>query len=119
MRLRATLLALTVLLATAGCAPIATVNSDGMIAHHYFGYVKVVIPPSVASAESVHALDLSSIGLQVRDGVGVGYYRESRVTVPLDCRLVVLLRTQEQLDRAMEILKPMKGDGICASVYRQ
>ncbi len=113
------LLASAALVAVAGCAPIATVNADGTIAHHYIGYVKVIVPPSVASSESVHALDVSSIGLQVRDGVGVGYFRDSRVAVPLDCRLVVLVRTQEQLERAIEILKPMKGDGLCATVYRQ
>ena len=102
----------------AGCAPLATVNSDGTISHHYFGYVKVVVPQSYSSEGQIHAVDVTSVGLQVRDGVGVGYFRDNRIVVPLDCRLVVLVKNQGQLDNAVDSLKAMGGNNICASIYR-
>lgn len=101
-----------------GCVPLATVNADGTISQHYFGYVKVTVPPTYAERGTVHAVEVSALGLQVRNGVGLGYFHDKRVAVPLDCRLVVLVRTQEQLDHAVFILNRMQKGEFCAAVYR-
>jgi hypothetical protein len=103
----------------AGCTPMATVNADGTTTHHYVGYVRVVVPPSYSAGDTVHAFDVESIGIHVRDGMGVGYYRDRRVSVPLDCRLVVLVRTQQQLDHAVETLGRFNKEAACASIYRE
>jgi len=95
------------------------VNPDGTIAHHYVGYVKVLIPPSYGDAKYIHAVDVTSVGIQVRDGVGVGYFRDQRLAVPLDCRVVVLVRTQAQLDHTVAMLNRTTREGLCATIYRR
>lgn len=106
-------------LSLTACTPLATVNPDGTTSHHYFGYVKVVVPQGYSSEGQIHSVDVTSIGLQVRDGVGVGYFRDNRITVPLDCRLVVLVRNQEQLDKTIDFLKTKGADNLCTSIYRE
>ncbi len=96
-------------LALGGCAQTA-----GGDVTHYFGWVRVERPRT--SDQSVVADHYTSVGLRVRDGVGLGYAREQRVYVPLDCRLVVLVRNQAQLDRAIDQLQSTFGrDGLCVS----
>lgn len=114
--LLARLVWLAVLLAIGGCATDATVQPDGTLVRHYIGYVRVAVPQAEAK-QPVYVSDVSTIGIRVGDGMGVGYSRDKSLVIPLDCRLVVLVATQEQLDDAVRKLSFFKGmPGFCAAV---
>lgn len=112
------MLSASVLLA---CSPITTVATDGTIAYHHFGYVKVIVPNTYSSTEkTVSATDVSTLGIQLRNGIGVGYFRDKQVVVPLDCRTVFLVTNQEQLDKAVKTLNDVnKMEGVCAAIYKE
>ncbi len=95
-----------------GCS---ILRPDGTRAHHYFGYVRVIIPPS-HPAEEVQASDVATIGLRIANGIGVGYMHDYRLAVPLDCRLVVLVRNQQQLDHTLKILSKTMKEDLCVSI---
>ncbi|MNR26673.1 hypothetical protein D3C85_1439030 [compost metagenome] len=70
-----------------------------------------------AADQPVYTSSTSVLGLYAGNGVGIGYVRDRRVVVPLDCRLVVLVANQQQLDHAMQRLNAMgKTGGLCAAV---
>jgi hypothetical protein len=92
----------------------ACANTSGNGVTHYFGWVRVEQPQT--SAREVVADHYTMVGLRVAGGVGLGYMREQRVYVPLDCRLVLLVRNQQELDRAIDQLQSTFGkDGVCVS----
>jgi hypothetical protein len=106
-------------LAGAGCSPLTTVQADGSIAYHHFGYVKVVIPSSYSSgSEKVSATDITTTGIKIGDGLSVGYMRDKKIIVPLDCKAVILVSNQQQLDQTVQLLKQFgEKEGLCASLY--
>jgi|GEM_PF-784186 len=109
------LLLLAVVFLTA-CSTTAEITPDGTLVRHYFGYVRVVVPQAAAD-QPVYTSSTSVLGLYAGNGVGIGYVRDRRVVVPLDCRLVVLVANQQQLDHAMQRLNAMgKTGGLCAAV---
>lgn len=102
--------------AMGGCASSAMVQPDGTIVRRYLGYVRMEIPQADAS-QPVYVSDVSTLGIWVGDGIGIGFLRDKQVVVPLDCRLVVLVSTKEQLDDAVRKLSFFKDmSGFCAAV---
>lgn len=103
-----------------GCSPMTTVAPDGTIAYHHFGYVKVIVPNTYSSTDkTVSATDVSTLGIRLQNGIGVGYFRDKQVVVPLDCHTVFLVSNQEQLDKAISTLNEIhKTEGVCAAIYR-
>lgn len=103
------------------CSPLTTVAPDGTISYHHFGYVKVIVPNTYNSSEkTVSATDVSTLGIQLRNGIGVGYFRDKQVVVPLDCRTVFLVSNQEQLDKAISTFNATnKMEGVCAAIYKE
>jgi hypothetical protein len=98
------------------CSTTAEITPDGTLVRHYFGHVKVVVPRAVAD-QPVYTSSTSVLGFYAGDGFGVGYVRDHRVVVPLDCRLVVLVANRQQLDEAMRRLDTIgKAAGLCAAV---
>jgi len=104
------------LAAMGGCASSVTVQPDGTMVRRYLGYVRVEVPQAEAS-QPVYVSDVSTVGIRVGDGFGIGFLRDKQVVIPLDCRLVVLVSTQEQLDDAVRKLSFFKDmPGFCAAV---
>jgi hypothetical protein len=92
-----------------GCAH--TSSEPGVT--HYLGWVRVEQPRTFGPDE-LHVREATSIGLRVGNGIGIGYEHEARVYVPLDCRLVVLVRSELQLDRAVNQLNASGiKEGLC------
>lgn len=83
------------------CASAPVIEPDGTLVRHYLGYVKVAIPQAVAQ-RPVYVSDVTVVGLRMANGIGVGYSRDRQIVVPLDCRLVLLVATQAQLDAAVD-----------------
>lgn len=102
--------------AAGGCASSFTVQPDGTMVRRYLGYVRVEVPQA-EGAQPVYVSDVSTVGIRVGDGFGIGFFRDKQVAVPLDCRLVVLVSTQEQLDDAVRKLSFFKDmPDFCAAV---
>lgn len=104
------------LAAMGGCAFSSTVQPDGTLVRRYLGYVRVEAPQAEAS-QPVYLSDVSTVGIRIDNGIGIGFLRDKRVVVPLDCRLVILVSTQRQLDDAVRKLSFFKDmPGFCAAV---
>lgn len=103
------------------CSPITTVAPDGTISYHHFGYVKAIVPNTYNSTEkTVSATDVSTLGIRLQNGIGVGYFRDKQVVVPLDCHTVFLVSNQEQLDKAISAFNATnKKEGVCAAIYKE
>lgn len=102
--------------ALSGCATVDSVQSNGQLVRHHFGYVRIAVP-SPEVGRTVYASDVATLGMRVSDGISLGYTREKFVVLPLDCRLVMLVATANQLNDAMEELSQFKNaPGICAAV---
>jgi hypothetical protein len=99
-----------------GCV---TIDPDGTLTRHYFGYVKVIVPLAYDPSGTTRAVETTTIGVRVENGVMVGYVHDKLISVPLDCRLVVMVRNNRQLDEAVDKLaKASRGD-VCAVVNRE
>jgi hypothetical protein len=123
--IREPLLALACLAALAGCT---TIRDNGELVRHYFGYVKVITPAVHAPGAAVRVLDIENYGLWVgvdgrpaaEDtagyGAGLGYRRDRRELIPLDCRVVVRLGSRQQMTEFLELLEKTNigKEGICA-----
>lgn len=86
---------------------------EGKTTHHV-GYVKIV--EVEGSADGVASKSVRTIGVRVGSGIGVGYFDEKRVAVPLDCRLVIIVQTQVQLDEALRRLEGLKRRELCVAI---
>ena len=120
------LLLLTAL--TSGCAFSSnTVLDTGELVRHYFGYVKVITPAIHAPDAAVRVLSVESYGIWLytdtrqaqKDpmglGAGLGYKFDHREYIPLDCRLVIRVKTREELEAFLEAIGPdiKNKEGIC------
>ena len=99
-----------------GCTPMLTVNTEGSTIIHHFGWVRVLKPAT--SSDTINATSLRTIGMRIGRSMGVGYFDESLLVVPNDCRLVILVRTQAQLNQVLNTWPFAQKDGgaPCVSV---
>ena len=84
----------------------------------YFGLVRVAassVDKNASSSGEILATDTSGIGLKFGDGFGAGYFHDQRYAAPPDCRILFLVRTEEQLREITSTLANFK-EGICAAV---
>lgn len=105
----------------------ASYLDDGSLVRHHFGYVKVITPAVHAPDVPVQALEVETFGIWVgidgRDrgltdtatGFGIGYRLDERLLVPADCRSVIRVTTQNQLNQLLSVLQnvPEGGVGVC------
>jgi len=99
----------------ASCAAI-TVRDDGSTVRHHFGYVRVITPPTTSSSGKFQAMEYTSLGLRVENGLGFGYYHERNEYIPLDCRLVIRVMNEQQLKDAVRNLSFLEKEGLCVTV---
>ncbi|MBI1920127.1 MAG: hypothetical protein HYS23_03495 [Geobacter sp.] len=96
----------------AACSAV-TVREDGSIVRRYFGYVRVITPPSASNSGKFQAMEYTSFGLRMEKGVGFGYYHERNEYIPLDCRVVIRVMNEQQLK---EVMNSIKMEGLCVTV---
>ncbi|NWG87093.1 MAG: hypothetical protein HXY26_06205 [Hydrogenophilaceae bacterium] len=102
---------MALLLLLGGCTVVDTSKPTGDASYH-FGLVKVV-SGSPGEQTKVESNSVQTLGIRVQDGFALGYFDEKRLKVPLDCRLVMIVRTEKQMQQAKEILQTLKGDKLC------
>ena len=95
------------------CTAPVTVDEQGRAVEHHFGYVRVIRPPTDGA---FYALGTETLGIRVENGVAVGYLESSRIVVPLDCRLVAIVRTREQFEHLVDTFKSLGRDQLCVTV---
>lgn len=102
-----------------GISSCTTIRQDGSVVKHYFGYVKVITPPTVGNVENFRVMEVSTSGLRIENGLGVGYFYERNEYIPLDCRLVVRVVNEKQLHDVVKTLSLFEKEGLCATVDSQ
>lgn len=98
------------------CTAPATIDERGRTVEHHFGYVRVIKPPRQAEIPDFQALGLRTYGIRIENGIGIGYLETERIVVPLDCRLVAIVRTQAQMDHLVAILSETDLEDLCVTV---
>lgn len=108
----------------AGCA---SYTENGELVRHHFGYVKVITPAVHAPEAAVRTLEVETYGIWVNVdsrsesenirgyGAGLGYQYDRRDFIPLDCRVVIRARTQEDFRNILKEIQTNenKEGGIC------
>lgn len=92
--------------ALAGC------EVAGESATHHFGYVRVE-RPAAATVGAVERRHILTVGLRAENGVAIGYFDESWIKAPRDCRLVVIVPSDESVARVVERLQYVAEEGLC------
>ncbi|BBD07774.1 hypothetical protein [Desulfovibrio ferrophilus] len=99
-----------------GCAIGTTKRDDGSIVQHYFGYVRVVTPPTAPESADIVVNDIECFGLHAYKGFGLGYVHRRNESIPVDCRLVIKVSNEEQINHVMSVWGPILKEGLCAVV---
>ena len=108
----------------AGCA---SYTENGELVRHHFGYVKVITPAVHAPEAAVRSLEVETYGIwlnvdsrsaseNIRGyGTGLGYQYDRRDFIPLDCRVVIRTKTQEDFKNILKEIQnnKKKEGGIC------
>lgn len=116
LRRRLANLAVCLPMGLCGCASTFIVQPDATLVRHYFGYVRVEIPQAAAS-RPVHISDVAALGVRIDGGFSIGASRDRDLVIPMDCRIVVLVANQAQLDDAIKKLSFFQDDpAFCAAV---
>lgn len=121
MKIRVVLMLFIVCLMTAliSCAPVTTVSDNGSTIKHYFGYVRVIEPPTVGPDGQFKVSEVETFGVRIVRGLGFGYFHERNEHIPLDCRLVIRVANEQQLEKVLETLSPIMKEGLCVTVSPQ
>ncbi len=107
-----------------GCA---SYTENGELVRHHFGYVKVITPAVHAPESAVRSLEVETYGIWVNMdnrsdpeniggfGTGLGYKYDRRDFIPLDCRVVIRVKTIEEFKKILKELQTSENQegGIC------
>lgn len=104
-----------------GCATIDLNQRGGAIEpRSFFGFVRVIPATNDGAASGgIRRLELTTVGIRVGSGLSVGYVRDSLLSVPLDCRMAVFVRSRSELDHAVATLKALGKEELCATHFSQ
>ena len=93
-------------------------DSDGHVVSHHFGYMRVKAPPSVCDGtkEDFTVNDIRTWGIRIQKGVGIGYISERNEYIPLDCRLVIRVTNENQMEKVLNLLTKLEKEGLCVTV---
>jgi hypothetical protein len=97
------------------CTSSMSIDEKGRTVAHHFGYVRVIKPP-LLNNENINVTGVKTVGLSIRNGITLGYEENKIISVPLDCRVIVVVQNREQLEEFANIINDLKGKEICATV---
>ena len=97
-----------------GCA--ARIPNQGLNeVTHYFGYVKIEKPKF--EREKISAEKVFFLGAKVLDGVQIGVSTSRTLSIPLECRTVIIVANSDQLQEAVSTISRLRLDKVCASEF--
>lgn len=89
---------------------------DGSTRRHYFGYAVVTVPAPSSANERMLVREVRNCGLGVGAGSAVlGFGAERHIALPLDGRMLVVVQTDEQLQRTLQFIKENPELGLCVT----
>lgn len=100
------------------CFSFKTKGENGNVVSHHFGYTRFEAPSSVSknTVGDFKVNDIRTWGIRIERGVGIGYSRERNEYIPIDCRLVIRVANEEQLEKAQNLLTNLEKEGLCVTV---
>lgn len=99
-------------LGAGGCVTNIRAGDGGAIVT-YIGIVRLKMPNEATGA--VTTMDAQTLGMRMEHGLGIGFFRDKRVSVPIDCRVVVFVQNTQQLDFAVKNINSV-GARTCVAV---
>jgi len=99
-----------------GCASTTTVDKEGRVVVHNFGYVKIIKPPIYPADKNINVTGARLLGFSVGDGFTIGYKTSEYIYMPSDCRVLVVVKDESQLDHMMKEMSLIGEEEICATV---
>lgn len=102
-------------------------ESKTSLAQTYFGLVRVTVYENNTQQHNL-SLDVESFGAwalidtrpmndsMLGGGLGIGYKKTQRLKISKNCQLVVMVYTQAELSKLVDVLKlnAIDGDNVCA-----
>ena len=109
------------LLSIIGCTTLQLPHEGWKESRSYLGWTRIRMEPSETydgSTPGVRAVEITNIGMGVGDrGFTLGYGHEQRVSTPMDCRFVVLVRHREDVAFIEQRLYALKGERLCIAPF--
>ncbi len=119
--MRRTLAKSCLVLLVSGCSSI-TLEANGSITKRYVGWLKVTAAAKdeVKNGNLQKVIDearverVKVLGLRIANGIAIGYVDDASISLPLDCRLVIVVKTIEQLRQIADSYPQLlKTDNLC------
>jgi hypothetical protein len=104
-----------------GCAAYSA-SAQGFMTKRYFGWLEVTTKANPADTAQTAQQTIKqgqiervrTIGLRVSNGVAIGYTDDAMISLPLDCRLVIVVKTIEQIRQIAETYPQLlKTEHLC------
>jgi hypothetical protein len=109
----------TIALCVVACGCTTLDPSRDHIDRLYVGIVHVVTPSprqnDAAAGSPVVGIDAEGVGFGIQDGVVGGYFHDRHYVAPSDCRVVIFVKTDEQLEQIAQRFAEMK-EGVCGTL---
>lgn len=89
------------------------------VSGHYLGYVRLEAPDA-SGAGRVSRVDTLGAWAEPASttggpaSLGLGFRRTERVSVPLDCRIAIIVRSEAQMADARTLVQSLEGQPACA-----
>jgi hypothetical protein len=105
---------LLVVLGLTACA--SSEKQNGHQTRSYFGWLSV--QEKLQESGNAVVERVMATGLRLGPGVGIGYFDDTRVLLPQDCRLVIFVKDLEQMENLFRAYPQLKeGGNPCIKPY--
>lgn len=98
-----------------GCAS-TTVDDQGRVVIHSFGYVKIMKPPAYPPEKQINVTGSRLLGFSVGEGFTLGYKENEFIQVSTDCRVLVVVKDTKQLDHMLKEMHLIGEHELCAAI---
>jgi len=98
-----------------GCST-TSVDENGRVVVHNFGYVKIIKPPTYPKEKTINVTGTKLIGFSIGDGFTFGYKKNEVIHVPTDCRVLVIVNNEKQLQHMIKEMSLIGEGEICATI---
>ena len=99
-----------------GCASHTTIDQNGRVVIHNFGYVKIIKPPAYPANTAINVTGARLLGFSVGEGFTIGYKASEYMQIPTDCRVLVIVKDEKQLKHLINEMSLIGEEEICAVI---
>lgn len=98
------------------CASHTTIDENGRVVIHNFGYVKIIKPPVYPASKTIDVTGARLFGFSVGEGFTIGYKANEYMQIPADCRVLVIVKDENQLKHLINEMSLIGKEEICATI---